>query len=64
MKDDSVHISQFTFEDFYTFYKNLTVREEVEKIFEKLYVSYIYIYIYISNTRHNVIALPLQLRSV
>ncbi|XP_054262256.1 1-phosphatidylinositol 4,5-bisphosphate phosphodiesterase classes I and II [Macrosteles quadrilineatus] len=35
-KNDAISPQKFTFEDFFTFYKNLTARSEVEKIFEEL----------------------------
>ena len=37
-QDDLVALTEFGFEDFYTFYRNLTGRQEVEKIFEELWV--------------------------
>lgn len=36
MKDDAISLSQFGFDDFYRFYKKLTGRQEVERIFEEL----------------------------
>nr|XP_018906114.1 PREDICTED: 1-phosphatidylinositol 4,5-bisphosphate phosphodiesterase classes I and II [Bemisia tabaci] len=35
-KNDTVSVQKFQFEDFFNFYKNLTQRTEVEKIFEEL----------------------------
>uniref|UniRef100_A0A1B6CHB2 1-phosphatidylinositol 4,5-bisphosphate phosphodiesterase n=1 Tax=Clastoptera arizonana TaxID=38151 RepID=A0A1B6CHB2_9HEMI len=35
-KNDAISPSKFSFEDFFNFYKNLTQRTEVEKIFEEL----------------------------
>lgn len=35
-KDDSIPTQKFTFEEFYAFYKHLTQRHEVEKIFDEL----------------------------
>ncbi|XP_077286123.1 phospholipase C at 21C isoform X2 [Arctopsyche grandis] len=35
-KNDNISPSKFQFEDFFTFYKNLTQRTEVEKVFEDL----------------------------
>ena len=35
-QDDAIPLSQFGFDDFYRFYKKLTGRQEVEKIFEEL----------------------------
>lgn len=35
-KDDTLLLAQFTFDDFYMFYKALTNRQEVEAIFEDL----------------------------
>ncbi|BES94527.1 phospholipase C [Nesidiocoris tenuis] len=35
-KDESVNPQKFAFDDFYNFYKNLTQRSEVEKIFDEL----------------------------
>lgn len=36
-KDDAISLSQFGFDDFYRFYKKLTGRQEVERIFEELF---------------------------
>jgi len=36
-KDESILLSQFTFDDFYDFYKKLTGRQEVERVFEELF---------------------------
>lgn len=38
-KSDTISPSKFQFEDFFTFYKNLTQRSEVEKVFETLWVE-------------------------
>ncbi|XP_046663735.1 1-phosphatidylinositol 4,5-bisphosphate phosphodiesterase classes I and II isoform X2 [Homalodisca vitripennis] len=35
-KNDAISPQKFTFEDFFNFYKNLTQRSEIEKIFEEL----------------------------
>lgn len=35
-KNDALSIQRFSFEDFFNFYKNLTMRTEVEKIFEEM----------------------------
>ncbi|KAI5745124.1 hypothetical protein M8J76_008422 [Diaphorina citri] len=35
-KNDAISLSKFTFEEFFTFYKNLTNRIEVEKIFDQI----------------------------
>lgn len=38
-KTDTISQSKFQFEDFFAFYKTLTQRSEVQKIFNNLYVS-------------------------
>lgn len=35
-KLESISVSKFTFEEFYNLYKNLTQRDEVEKVFDNL----------------------------
>lgn len=35
-KNDSISLQKFQFEDFFNFYKNLTQRTEVEKVFDEL----------------------------
>lgn len=35
-KSDTISIQKFQFEDFFNFYKNLTLRSEVEKVFDEL----------------------------
>lgn len=35
-KNDSIAIEKFQYEDFFNFYKNLTQRPEVEKVFNDL----------------------------
>lgn len=35
-KNDAISIQKFQFEDFFNFYKNLTQRTEVEKVFDEL----------------------------
>lgn len=35
-KDDAIQLSQFTFDDFYRFYRKLMGRQEVDKIVEEL----------------------------
>lgn len=35
-KNDAITAQKFQFEDFYNFYKNLTCRTEVEKVFGEM----------------------------
>lgn len=35
-KTETVAVSKFTFEEFYNLYKNLTTRNEVEKVFDTM----------------------------
>lgn len=35
-KNDTINPQKFQFEDFFNFYKNLTQRTEVEKVFDEL----------------------------
>lgn len=35
-KNDAISAQKFQFEDFYNFYKNLTCRTEVEKVFGEM----------------------------
>lgn len=35
-KNDALPVQKFSFEDFFNFYKHLTMRTEVDKIFEQL----------------------------
>lgn len=35
-KSDALSLQKFTFEDFFNFYKHLTMRTEVERIFEQM----------------------------
>lgn len=35
-KNDTISIQKFQFEDFFNLYKNLTLRSEVEKVFDEL----------------------------
>lgn len=37
-KNDCIPVDKFQFEDFFYFYKNLTQRTEVERVFNELYV--------------------------
>lgn len=37
-KTETVAVSKFTFEEFYNLYKNLTTRNEVEKVFDTMWV--------------------------
>lgn len=38
-KNDSIPVEKFQYEDFFNFYKNLTQRTEVERVFNELYVK-------------------------
>lgn len=35
-KNDTISVEKFQYEDFFTFYKNLTQRTEVEKVFMEM----------------------------
>lgn len=35
-KNDTISVEKFQFEDFFNFYKNLTQRTEVEKVFSEM----------------------------
>lgn len=35
-KNDAISLEKFQYEDFFNFYKTLTVRSEVEKVFSEL----------------------------
>lgn len=35
-KNDTISVEKFQYEDFFTFYKNLTQRTEVEKVFTEM----------------------------
>lgn len=35
-KNDTISVEKFQFEDFFNFYKNLTQRSEVEKVFAEM----------------------------
>lgn len=37
-KNDTIPVEKFQYEDFFIFYKNLTQRPEVERVFNELYV--------------------------
>ena len=37
-KNDTISPEKFQFEDFFNFYKNLTQRSEIEKVFNDMYV--------------------------
>lgn len=37
-KNDTISLDKFQFEDFFNFYKNLTQRSEIEKVFNDMWV--------------------------
>lgn len=39
-KTDAISTQKLQFEDFFNLYKNLTLRTEVEKLFDEMYVGY------------------------
>lgn len=39
-KNDTINAHKFSFEEFFQFYKNLTTRSEVEKVFGEMYVRF------------------------
>lgn len=41
-KTDSIPVEKLQFEDFFNLYKNLTNRTEVEKIFDEMWVEFLF----------------------